>query len=125
MRLTIATHSLHHAKIPRSFESSSENPCQVISLGSSSPILSRCKSTLNSPSPSPISPDGNVEIPKQGLTNRTEDLLNDEGPSPSMSMASKSQGPKPKKSGTDKTSKGDGMDKDHIADNTSTWAKPC
>jgi hypothetical protein len=38
---------------------------------------------------------------------RTEDLLNDNGPSPSMSMASK---------GSDnKTSKGDGMDKDHIA----------
>ena len=95
----------------------------MISLGSSSPILSRCKSTLNFPSP--ISPDGSVEIPKQGLTTRTEDLLNDDGPSPSMSMASKSQGPKPKKSGTDKTDKGDGMDKDHIADNTSTWAKPC
>jgi len=40
-----------------------------------------------------------------------------------MSMASKTQAPK--KSGTDKTDKGDGMDKDHIADNTSTWAKPC
>jgi hypothetical protein len=117
----IATPSLHHARIPRSFESSSENPCQVISLGSSSPTSSRCKSSLISPYP--ISPDGNVEIPKQGLTNRTEDLLNDDGPSPSMSMASKSQGPK--KSGTDKTDKGDGMDKDHIADNTSTWAKPC
>jgi hypothetical protein len=67
--------------------------------------------------------DGNLDIQGQGLMNRTEDLLNDDGPSPSMSMASKSQGPK--KSGTDKTDKGDGMDKDHIADNTSTWAKPC
>jgi len=62
-------------------------------------------------------------IPRQELIIRTEDLLNDDGPSPSMSMASKTQAPK--KSGTDKTDKGDGMDKDHIADNTSTWAKPC
>jgi len=93
----------------------------VISPGSFSPISSRCKFTLNSLYP--ISPDGNMHVQTQGLTTRTEDLLNDDGPSPSMSVASKSQAPK--KSGTDKTDKGDGMDKDHIADNTSTWAKPC
>ena len=117
----IATLSLHLARIPRSFESLFENPFLAILPGNSSPILSRCKFTLISPSPT--SPDGNVEILRQELIIRTEELLNDDGPSPSMSMASKTQAPK--KSGTDKTDKGDGMDKDHIADNTSTWAKPC
>jgi len=39
---------------------------------------------------------------------RTEDLLNDNGPSPSMSIASKA----PQKEGG---SKSDGLDKDHIA----------
>jgi hypothetical protein len=40
--------------------------------------------------------------------NRTEDLLNDNGPSPSMSIASNA----PQKQGG---SKSDGLDKDHIA----------